>query len=188
MSADSAPKPRAAGRGGLRPHSGKDGAQLVRTGRHRIGEADEQHFLDRLAASANVSLAAAETGFSTVALYNRRRRDPVFAARWDEAIAQAYARIEALLVDRAERALEGRPPDPDSPIPLMTVGEAIAVLKLHRASATGVGNRPAWPARPRALDELRGSILAKLSAFDRARKAAPPAPPEPDAPDPDPAA
>lgn len=187
MSADTDSNPRAAGRGGVRPRGGKDGAQLVRTGRHRIGEADEQHFLDRLAASANVTLAAEQTGFSTVALYNRRRRDPVFAARWDEAIAQAYARIEALLVDRAERALEGRPLDPESPVPLMTVGEAIAVLKLHRSAATGTGNRPGWPARPRALDELRGSILAKLSAFDRARKAAPPETPA-DTPDPDPAA
>jgi hypothetical protein len=53
----------------------------------------------------------------------------------------------------------------------MTAADALNVLKLHRASVRGGGApRPGWPARPRSLEEVRSSILAKLAAFDRARK------------------
>ncbi|HEX8525480.1 hypothetical protein [Allosphingosinicella sp.] len=153
-----------------RLRDGKDGKQLVSLGSHRITEEDEELFLDHLAASCNVTWAAGQIGFSTVALYKRRRNDPDFAERWDRAVAQGLARIDALLIRRAEEALEGRIPDPESPIPVMTVQDAIAILKLHRDQpGGGEGRRPAWPARPRSLDETRSSILTKLSAIARNR-------------------
>lgn len=74
-----------------------------------------------------------------------------------------------MLVETAERTVEGRGPDPDSPIPNMTVAEAIAVLKLHRPELRGEGKAPGWRARPRSMDEIRGSILRKLSALERSR-------------------
>jgi hypothetical protein len=153
----------------LAQRDGKDGLQLVRPGRRRIGPEAEEVFLDRLAASCNVAHAAAAAGFSKEAFYARRRRDPGFAQRWDSALAQGYVRIEALLIEQAERALDGRPPDPDSPILAMTARDAILLLRLHQSRVTGTGRSPGWLPRPRALDELRGSILAKLAAFDRAR-------------------
>jgi hypothetical protein len=159
----------AAGEPSLAARDGKDGLQLVRPGRRRIGPEAEEIFLDRIAASCNVAYAAAEAGFSKEAFYARRRRDPGFARRWDSALALGYVRIESLLVEQAERALEGRPPDPDSPIPPMTARDAILLLRLHQSRVTGTGRSPGWLPRPRALDELRGSILAKLAAFDRAR-------------------
>jgi hypothetical protein len=159
----------AAGEPSLAPRDGKYGLQLVRPGRRRIGPEAEETFLDRLAASCNVAFAAAAAGFSKEAFYARRRRDPGFALRWDSALAQGYVRIEALLIDNAEQALAARPPDPDSPILPMTARDAILLLRLHQSRVTGTGRSPAWLPRPRALDELRGSILAKLAAFDRAR-------------------
>jgi hypothetical protein len=158
-----------AGRTELAPRDGKDGLQLVGPGRRRIGPEAEERFLDRIASSCNVAHAAAEAGFSKQAFYARRRRDPGFARRWDEALALGYVRIESLLVEQAERALDGRPPDPDSPILTMTARDAILLLRLHQSRVTGTGRSPGWLPRPRALDELRGSILAKLAAFDRAR-------------------
>jgi hypothetical protein len=159
----------APGEPNLAARDGKDGLQLVRPGRRRIGPEAEEVFLDRLAASCNVAYAAAGAGFSKEAFYARRRRDPGFAARWDSALAQGYVRIEALLIDNAEQALAGRAPDPESPIPPMTARDAIMLLQLHQARVAGTARRPGWAPRPRALDEVRESILAKLAAFDRAR-------------------
>lgn len=150
---------------------GKDGPQLIESRGHRWTQEAEDIFLDALASSCNYTLAAKRTGFSREAIYKRRRRDPAFAQRCQAAKAQGYARIEALLIEAAERALEGRPPDPDSPIAPMTVADAINILKLHRASVKGEGNSPGWRARPRSLEEVSDSILRKLAAFERARAA-----------------
>lgn len=151
--------------------TGKDGPQLIHSAGHRWTDEAERIFLDRLGASCNYTHSARAAGFSREAVYKRRRRDPAFQRRCDDAVAQGYARIEALLVESAEHALEGRAPDPDSPIPPMSVRDALAILQLHRRTARGEGKGAGWRARPRSLDEVRDSILAKLAAFERARAA-----------------
>ena len=154
---------------GTARRDGKDGPQIVRSGGKRWTDAAEAKFLDLLAATNNVTLSAAETGFSKEAIYRRRRNDPGFASRWQAALDQGYARVEMLVVQVAADTLEGRAPDPDCPIPPMTVREAITVLQLHRASVKGDGTtrRAGWQGRVRSLDEVRESILRKLAAFDR---------------------
>jgi hypothetical protein len=150
--------------------AGKDGPQLVRSRGARWTDEAEDIFLDRLAASNNATWAAEQCGFSREAIYARARRDPGFSERMAAARAHGYARVDELLARSAEDFLAGRAPDPLSPFPAMTVQDAIAILKLHRAVQTGEGGRcPAWPARPRSLDEVRGSILKKLSAIARKR-------------------
>lgn len=149
--------------------SGKDGPQIVRTSGKRWSIEAEQLFLDHLAGTCNVRAAAAHAGFSTVAIYRRRERDPAFAQAWQAALAHGYVRIETALVRMAGDTLEGVAHDPDAPIPPMSVRDAIAVLQLNRAAVTGEGRRAGWPARPRSLDELRQSILAKFDAIDAAR-------------------
>lgn len=70
---------------------GKDGPQLIRTTGKRWSEEAEAVFLDHLAATCNVSIAAAACGFTRFTAYKRRRRDPGFARRWDEALAEGAA-------------------------------------------------------------------------------------------------
>ena len=154
----------------LRSH-GKDGPQLIRSRGDRWTEEAEELFLDSLAASNNVRWSAAQCGFSTVAIYQRARRDPVFGEKMEAARAQSHGRIDEALARRAEDFLEGRPPDPDSPIVDMTVQDAIAIVKLYQArrNPEGGGRRPAWPARPRSLAEVHESILRKISAIARKR-------------------
>lgn len=150
--------------------AGKNGPQIARTsGKYWTDEA-EARFLDTLGASCNVKMAAAAIGYTASTLYWRRRRDPAFAERWQAALEQGYTRIEALLIENAERSLSGRMPNPDSPIPAMTVREAMDLLRMHQAAARGAGPRtPGRRARPRSIDEVRASILAKLSAIGNSR-------------------
>lgn len=149
--------------------TGKNGPQRMRSKGGRWSDAAEALFLDRLAASCNVTLSAEAVGFSPEAIYRRRRLDPGFAERWQAALEQGYARIEIMLVDAATDALAGLKLDPASPIPKMTVAEALAVLQLHRAAVKGDGPRPRWRARTRSLDEVKDSILAKLAAIEASR-------------------
>lgn len=148
--------------------SGKDGPQLVRSRGHRWTEEAEEIFLDSLAASNNASWSAEQCGFSTEAIYARARRDPAFAERMALARAMGHGRVDELLARAAEDFLAGRARDPNSPMPPMTVQDAIAIVKLHRAGQAGEGaRRPAWPARRRSLEEVQASILKKLSAIAR---------------------
>lgn len=161
--------------------SGKDGPQIVATGEHRWDQADERLFLDTLAATCNVRASAAAAGFSTAAIYWRRRHHPDFARRWASALEQGYARLEMLLVQRATEALEGHDADPDAVaggIAPLTAKEAIQILRLHQSQVHGGGAaHPGWRARPRSLDEVRDSILTKLEAVAPAPEAAPKPPP-----------
>jgi hypothetical protein len=146
---------------------GKDGPQRISSRGKRWTDEAEAIFLDSLAASCNVTFAARACGFSREALYARRRRDPRFGERWDHALAIGYPRLEAALVKAAVDTMEGRPPDPESPIPPMSARDAIAVLKLHQDRVHGTGKRPGWRGRPRSLAEVKQSILGKLSAIHR---------------------
>lgn len=157
-------------RKGIVRASGKDGPQIIAATGHRWTDADEIVFLDTLSTTCNVKRSADASGFSTVAIYNRRRRDSGFAARWDIALDQGYARLEMLLVQRASESLEGWQPDPDTPIPPVSVHDATNILKLHRARIRGDGRMPGWRARPRSLEEVRDSILTKLDAIETARR------------------
>lgn len=147
---------------------GKDGPQVIHSKGKRWTDAAEALFLDALAASCNVRWAAAQCGFTKEALYARRRRDSAFAAKWQDALVQGWFRLEAGLVAAAIATIEGRTPDPDFPIPPMTVADVIAVLRLHRATVQGEGKSPGWRGRPRSLDEVKTSILKKLTAIHRA--------------------
>ena len=85
----------------------KDGAQRIRINGCWWSDEAERIFLDHLAASCNISGSAAAAGFSAVTVYNHRRSDPGFSARWQEALEQGYARLEMALVRTATDYLEG---------------------------------------------------------------------------------
>lgn len=152
--------------GTITRRNGKDGPQVIATTGKRWSDEAERIFLDALASSCNVRLSADAAGFSTVAIYRRRRDDPGFAQRWQAALEQGYARIEMALVAATGNALEGFAPDADAPILVTNARDAIAVLQLHRASVKGEGRFPGRPARPRSLEELSAGILAKFEAIE----------------------
>ncbi|WP_166036596.1 hypothetical protein [Sphingosinicella sp. YJ22] len=68
----------------------------------RIGDSARAAFLAALRRGARREDAAAEAGFSLMGFYGARRRDPVFAAAWTEALASSPA------ADRRTRAYSER--------------------------------------------------------------------------------
>lgn len=81
------------------------GARLQAERGDRWTAEKQEQFVGRLAETANVSASLAETGMSQAGLYKLRNRSAGFRAAWDEALDLGYARIEAMLLDRA---LNGR--------------------------------------------------------------------------------
>lgn len=135
----------------------------------------EMEFFDHLAASCNVTAAAAAVGFSTPTLYRFRQTRPEFAARWQAALDQGYARLELALLKAAVDTIDDVPFDADRPIPKITVDQAMNVLRAHRNSVLGnsaLGNGRGGPGRTvrrRSLDEVRASIRRKVEAIRNAR-------------------
>ena len=143
-------------------------AKITTVTAHRWTPLDEEAFLDSLAASANVSWSARQNNFSKEAVYKRRRLDAAFAARWQAALEQGYARVEMALVRAAADSMEGVAFDADRPIPKMTVDQAHNILKLHAANVGRAGRRYGSPPRRASLDDVRGSIARKVDAVRRA--------------------
>jgi hypothetical protein len=106
----------------------------------RWGKRAEAGFLAELTVSASVRRAAAAAGFSTTAVYRQRLKSGRFAASWDAALETGRARLQAHLVEAANRTF-----DPDElPIgdgiepPKVSVSEAINIAKMGASASGGV--------------------------------------------------
>lgn len=162
-------------------------------------QARRRRFLDVLAATCNVSEAAAAIGKNTSNVYKLRQRDPEFRAAWADALECGYARLEAALLARAA-GTDGRrfersgveepltPPGGDAFDPGAHEARTadidpvlgLALLRLHRANIKGDGVAGGGAARgtrpngrpPTAADpdELAESILRKLDALNKHRE------------------
>lgn len=67
-----------------------------------------EKFLDVLAATRTVVLAAAAAGASTCSFYIWRKEDPSFAADWDAALANDFDAMDCMIVRRSLEALGRR--------------------------------------------------------------------------------
>lgn len=144
--------------------------QRQKTGGAMWSEQAEEQFFDLLAATANVTLACGETGFTTPTVYRLRRMRPDFAARWQAALACGYARLEMTLVETANASLDATEFDETRAIPKMTVEQAMNVLRAHRNEIAGGRGGPGRQARRRTLAEVRDSIVRKIEAIERAER------------------
>ena len=122
---------------GTRPGGGP---QRRRMKAHEYPEWRWDLFLDELATTVNVTFAAGAAGVSLRHVYRRWAADAGFAHRWDGAVEQGCAHLQALLVKRAARgagpnepgdtaadALEAADPgqmDPDLSIRLLAMYKA----------------------------------------------------------------
>lgn len=110
------------------------------------------YFLQSLAASSNVSLAAEAAGVSSSRAYKVRREEPAFAAAWSAALHEGYDHLEMELLAYLR--------DP-APVKKMDVAAALRLLAAHRETVE----------RRRALteeedeDEVRASIDRFIDAI-----------------------
>lgn len=123
-------------------------------------------FLTALAETCNVSRAAEETGVSTGAAYDRRKKDAGFRAGWAEAIATAYQRLELELLERSLNGTDKvvtRRDGSEERIKEYSNQTALALLRMHRDSAVETINEPAVE----DVAEIRARLVHKLERLRR---------------------
>jgi hypothetical protein len=152
--------------------------QLRRAPPGRMTEAGEHFFFRALAASANVRLSAAVTGFTHSAFYQKRKKRPVFASEMKLALTVGFDRLEAAAIERTLQALAGGGATAwlgealaDNPLPAFTFDQAFQILCLHRNAVRLDGARP--PGRPaRVQPSLPKALFAIGRNIDAIRRAA----------------
>jgi hypothetical protein len=155
----------------VRGTGGSGGGKRVQVARARLKEWSprvEARFLETLAATCNVKAALAEVGMSPASAYNHRKRWRGFAERWDAAVEEGYARIEAGLLEHGCNVFSGERDGPEQLAlsPPMTVAQAIHLLHMHKHKVHRLGKAPGkrWKPPP-TLEELKPGILRKLDIW-----------------------
>jgi hypothetical protein len=104
-------------------------------------KAKADRFVEVLADSCNVSLAARAVRRSVGDVYRQRNKDAAFRAAWDQALAIGYARLELMMLERALHGVEK--------VVTLKSGEskimreyndrvALSLLRLHRESVGAI--------------------------------------------------
>ena len=119
-------------------------------------------FLATLADTCNVVRAAKSAGVSTNYAYRRRKEDAAFRAGWAAAVAEGYAKLELVLLDRAlngkiklVRGRDGK----DARIREYSDTLALTLLKRHQESAAEAD----YEQDADEVAEARERIIAKLA-------------------------
>jgi hypothetical protein len=153
--------------------------QLRRAPPGRMTAAGEQAFFTALAASANVRLSAAATGFTHSAFYQKKRKSPAFASEMRISLRVGYDRLEYAAMERALQALGGLEERAwlaraiaGNPLPPMSFDEAFQLLCLHRNSVRLDSGRP--PGRPARVEHdpvaAFAAIGRNIDAIERAAR------------------
>jgi hypothetical protein len=142
--------------------------QLRPVRRARFDGRRKRLFLDHFAGTADARAAAAAAGISISAVTSARRSDPGFAAGWDEALAVAYADLEAEAVRQrlaAQRDLrEGLSPKGEMPREFERVLRLLARYQRRDGRIALRGRAPGNEARW-TFDEAIALLDRKLRAL-----------------------
>ena len=144
--------------------------QAQRMRRNHFTPARKEKFLEHFAATCDVTASAAVAGVSESTVYNHRRSDPDFAAGWQEALEQGYARLEAEAVAQrlaAMKALKVRlgkklaAPDCEAAAEFERV---MHLLREHKRGLAGAGRAGPAPAKW-SFDDAFEALEKRLRAF-----------------------
>jgi hypothetical protein len=153
--------------------------QRRKTSAHAFGKAKRALFLDELEASCNVQRASAAAGVNRSCAYVTRRKDPVFAEAWSQAIDAGCERLRAALLARALGTADQHPED-ENPTkadrafretPPMSDETKLRVLQACRATIEGRHNNPhrRYPLGARSPEDALASLIAKLDKIEGGR-------------------
>ena len=141
---------------------GYRGAPQRRAGRRSDWtKAMADRFVETLADTCNVTLAAASVGRSMSNIYKWKAKDASFRAAWDQALAVGYSRLELMLLERALHGVEKVVVARDGTSTVMRDYPdrvALTLLRMHRESAALAEES----VDGREHDEACARIIAKL--------------------------
>ena len=131
-----------------------------------VTPAQVELFLATLADTCNVARSARVAGISGATAYRKRKTDAAFRAGWAQAVAEAYAKLELVLLERAMKGTVKRirTKDGDSRVREYSNTLAVALLKRHADTAAEADNAD----DAEQAEEARERILARLARI-RAR-------------------
>ncbi len=135
--------------------------------------AKEADFFRELATVCNVSSALRACGMFRRSrdVYDRRRTDSGFRARWESAVDEGYALLDLEMLERARFGNNRPPPQSEAEKRLREVPTALGLqlLKLYHARKAKAPPAPAAQAARRRIDgaALRREFDALLSDFNR---------------------
>lgn len=146
---------------------GKNKAQVREASPQTITDEQVDIFFSELADTCNVVRSAKAAGFTANWAYRKRKMDAAFRAGWARAIAEGYAKLELVLLDRAMNGTIKRVPSGGSEKRIREYPNqlAMALLKRHSETAGAIDNILS----EEEAAEVRGRILDKL-AKKRARE------------------
>jgi hypothetical protein len=144
--------------------------QLRRTPGGRLTQAGRAALLDALAETASIRAAAAAIGIAHSSVLWRARRHPAFGRRLRATAAMARDRA---LWARTDPDRHGPREDwvfnaDDRPIPPMTAEQAMLQLIFHNPDGPFQRSLRRRRRPPPPLEQVKGRILAKIRAFERA--------------------
>ncbi len=120
-----------------------------------------EQFVETLAETCNVTLAATAIGRSVANVYRRRAKDASFRANWDQALAIGYSRLEMMLLERALHRVEKVKVAANGTSTTMRDypdRTALTLLRMHREAVSeteqGVGAEEHAEARDRILARI----------------------------------
>ena len=127
-----------------------------------------EQFIEALADSCNVTLAARAIERLLTSVYCRKACDATFRRQWEQALAVGYSRLELMLLERALHGVEKVVVLKDGGQSVMREYDnrtALALLRLHRDGVAATEQ----PIAEQEYAEARDRIMARIERI-RARK------------------
>jgi hypothetical protein len=148
--------------------------QVKRAGPGRWNKAKEKIFFEELAATANARAAADAIGMSKNAVLQRKRRHPLFAAKWEAVVENARAGIDLYLVEAANQTFDPDELDTGDVAPKVTIDQAIKISQMNARKAKAQEEllpdpyaEQAASMTPDDVHQLRERLVRKLQAIRR---------------------
>ena len=140
---------------------GRSSPKLRARRQQDISAQQVETFFATLADTCNVARSAKTAGFTANWAYRKRKTDAAFRAGWARAVAEGYAKLELVLLDRAMNGTVKRVPSGGGEKRIREYPNqlAMALLKRHGETAASIDDMLS----EEEADEVRERILLKLS-------------------------
>ena len=150
--------------------------QVARTGGRKLfGKAARRVFLEWFAATCNIKWSAEMAGFNYKTVLRHRMNDSLFAADFDRAMAQGYARLEAKRLETRRREVPiGIEGDWDAPeMDEMEPERMDSILRERGRQLASPESARRQGRRPRVASnaEVKAALAKRLKAFHARERA-----------------